>query len=72
MDNKCPKCGKKLSLFYIKQDCPECGCDLLYYDMEKKLEKDADKAEKEFEALDRFLAKFTKFLPKKKKNDEIQ
>ena len=24
--DKCPKCGKKLSLFYVKQTCKECGC----------------------------------------------
>ncbi len=72
MDNKCPKCGIKLSTFYIKQNCPECGCDLLFYGMEAQLEEDAAKAQEEFAALDRFLAKLTKFLPKKKKNDEIQ
>lgn len=57
MDNKCPKCGKKLSFWYIKQNCPECGCDLLYYDMDKRLEEDAVKAEAEFEALERLLGK---------------
>lgn len=57
MDNKCPKCGKKLSLFYIKQDCPECGCDLVYYDMEKRLQKDGERAEAEFAKLDEILTK---------------
>lgn len=57
MDNKCPKCGKKLSLFYIKQNCPECGCDLVYYDMESRLQKDGEKAEAEYAKLDEILAK---------------
>ncbi len=58
MNNKCPKCGKKLSVFYIKQNCSECGCDLLNYDREKKLEKDAERAEAEFALLDKLLSKF--------------
>ena len=67
MDNKCPKCGKKLSVWYIKQNCPGCGCDLLYYDMDKRLEEDAKKAEAEFEAVKRFTEKITpKFLKKNK------
>lgn len=70
MDNSCPKCGKKLSLFYIKQNCPDCGCNLVYYDMENRLEKDAEKAEAEFAAFDRFIDKvIPKFLKNKKKTD---
>ncbi len=56
--NKCPKCGKKISIFYIKQNCSECGCDLLNYNREASLEKDAEKAEAEFAKLDSILAKF--------------
>ncbi len=67
MENKCPKCSKKLSLFYIKQECPECGCDLLYYDMENRLAKDAEQAEEEFRRLDEILSKVKARLPKKKK-----
>ena len=26
MENKCPKCGRKLGIFDLKQNCPECGC----------------------------------------------
>ncbi len=66
MDNNCPKCGKKLSIFYIKQNCPDCGCDLLYYNMDKKLEEDSEKAEVEYEALYRFIARFK---IKKKQNE---
>ena len=66
--DKCPKCGKKLTVFNIKQNCPECGCDILYYDMDKRLEEDAIQAEKEFEALEKFLDKVTpKFIKNKKK-----
>ena len=55
--DKCPKCGKKLTVFNVKQNCPECGCDILNYDLEKRLEEDALQAEKEFEELEIFLAK---------------
>lgn len=65
--DKCPKCGKKLSMFYVKQNCPDCGCDLLYYDMDKRLEEDAAQAEKEFEALEKFLDKVTPSFIKKRK-----
>ena len=67
MNNKCPKCGNKFSLLYLKQNCPECGCDLLYYNMEENLEKDAEQAEKEFEALGKFLGKVTPAFIKNKK-----
>lgn len=41
MNNKCPKCGKKLSPFYLKENCPHCGVNLLYYKLEERLEADA-------------------------------
>ena len=65
MEKNCPKCGKKLSLFYIKETCSECGCNLMYYNMESRLEEDHLKAEAEFQKLDEIKAKLTKFLPKK-------
>ena len=66
--DKCPKCGKKLTIFNIKQECPGCGCDILYYDIEKRLEEDAIQAEKEFAELDKFLDKITpKFIKNRKK-----
>ncbi|MBE6785349.1 MAG: hypothetical protein E7538_03795 [Ruminococcaceae bacterium] len=58
MQSKCPKCGKKLSIFYIKQTCNECGCDLLNYNREAELEKDAEKAEAEFAMLEKVIGKF--------------
>lgn len=71
--DKCPKCGKKLTILNIKQECPSCGCDLLYYDIENRLEEDAKKAEAEFQQLASFLDKITpSFIKKRKnKNDEV-
>lgn len=68
MDNKCPKCGKKLSVFYLKENCPECGCNIMYYNMEERLEADAIKAEAEWakaeELLNKVKAPFIKFSGK--------
>lgn len=61
MENKCPKCSKKLSPLYLKETCPECGCNIMYYDMEKRLEKDAEKAEAEFQKVDELI---NKLIPK--------
>ncbi len=41
MNNKCPKCGEKLNPFYLKQNCPHCGVDILYYKLDERLEADA-------------------------------
>ena len=68
--DKCPKCGKKLSLFYVKQTCKECVCNILYYDMDKRLEEDAFQAEKEFESLEKFLDKVTPSFIKKRKESK--
>ena len=66
--DKCPKCGKKLTILNIKQECPECGCDILYYDIEKRLEEDAIQAEKELTELYKFLDKITpNFIKNRKK-----
>lgn len=70
MKNICPKCQKELSVFYIKQNCPACGCDLLYYDIENQLEKDAEKAEKEFQQVEILLGKVKAFFKRKKKVDK--
>lgn len=59
MVNKCPKCNEKLSMFYIKQNCPVCGCNLASYNIDKELEKDAEKAEAEFKKLNDFVSKIT-------------
>lgn len=57
MSNKCPKCGEKLSVFYLKQTCPKCGANLMYYDLDKRLEADHEKAMREQEAVDKFIYK---------------
>ena len=64
MEKKCPKCGKKLGLFYVKETCSECGCNLMYYNMAERLEEDHKKAEAEFQQLEEFLAKLKKILYK--------
>ena len=55
MSNKCPKCGEKLSPLYMKQTCPKCNTNLVYYDLENRLKADHEKAIKEQEAVDNVL-----------------
>ena len=59
---KCPKCGRKLTLFDWKPNCPECGVNLVYYGMEERLMDEADKAEAEHartqKKMDRLKAAF--------------
>ena len=53
--SNCPKCNEKLSPFYMKQNCPKCGTNLVYYDLDNRLQADHEKAIKEQEAVDRIL-----------------
>lgn len=53
--NTCPKCGQKLSPFYLKESCPFCGVNLLYYNMEERLKADEAQAKKEVDAVNSFL-----------------
>lgn len=55
MADKCPKCNCRLSAFYFKPKCPKCGINLMYYEMESRLESDAQRAQKEWDSLSRFL-----------------
>ena len=55
MSNKCPKCGEKLSPLYMKQNCPKCDTNLVYFDLENRLKADHEQAIKEQEAVDRVL-----------------
>lgn len=55
MSNKCPKCNEKLSPLYMKQTCPKCNTNLVYYDLDKRLASDHEKAMREQAAVDRVL-----------------
>lgn len=55
MSNKCPKCGAKLSPFYLKPNCPSCGVNIVQYGFDERLESDKIRAEKEWERFDSFL-----------------
>lgn len=55
MSNKCPKCGEKLSPLYMKQNCPKCDTNLVYYDLENRLKADHEQAIKEQETVDKIL-----------------
>lgn len=52
----CPKCGAKISKFDWSANCKKCGVNIMYYDMDKKLEADAERAEKEFAELYKMTA----------------
>lgn len=55
MSNKCPKCGAKLSPFYLKPNCPSCGVNIVQYGFDERLKSDKIRAEKEWERFDNFL-----------------
>lgn len=67
MERKCPKCGGKLGIFDLKPNCPHCGCSIMYYDMDKRLEEDSVKAEAEWQKLEATLDKITPAFIKKKR-----
>lgn len=53
--SKCPKCGAKISPLYMKENCPNCNINLLYYNLDKRLEEDEARAQKEYDAVNHFL-----------------
>lgn len=53
--SKCPKCGSKISPLYMKETCPSCQVNLLYYNLEQRLAEDEAKAKKEVDAVNRFV-----------------
>ena len=55
MSNRCPKCGAKLSPFYLKPNCPSCGVNIVQSGFDERLESDKIRAEKEWERFDNFL-----------------
>lgn len=44
---KCPNCGVKIGIFDWRPNCKECGVNLVYFDIEKRLLADSERAEKE-------------------------
>lgn len=58
----CPKCGYALRLTDWREECPQCGVNMMYYNKEAILLQDADRAEIEFALfqprLDRAKASF--------------
>ncbi len=59
---KCPKCGRRLTLFDWRPNCPDCGINLVYYGMQERLMDEADAAEAEHaktqKHIDRLKASF--------------
>lgn len=53
--SKCPKCNKEISPFYMKENCPYCNVNLLYYNLEQRLEADEAQANREYDAMERFF-----------------
>lgn len=58
----CPKCGKHLKMTDWKQYCPHCGGNIVIYDIQERLMKDADIAEVQYyhfqKKIDRLKASF--------------
>lgn len=48
MKPTCPKCGRTLHIWNWKQSCPSCGVNMIGYDLQSRLLRDADEAEAEF------------------------
>ena len=42
----CPRCGKHLSIWDIKAECPYCGVNIPNYNWEGRLDEDAENAKK--------------------------
>ena len=55
---KCPKCNRKLHIWNVKAECPDCGVNIANYDWENRLEQDAIEAEIAFAKLRESFKKF--------------
>lgn len=55
---RCPKCDRKLHIWNIKAECPDCGVNIANYDWENRLEQDAIEAEIAFAKLHETMRKF--------------
>lgn len=55
---RCPKCDRKLHIWNVKAECPDCGVNIANYDWENRLEQDAIEAEAAFAKLRDTMKKF--------------
>ncbi len=55
---RCPKCNRKLHIWNVKAECPDCGVNIANYDWENRLEQDAIEAEIAFAKLRETLRRF--------------
>ncbi len=55
---RCPKCDRKLHIWNIKAECPDCGVNIANYDWENRLEQDSIEAEAAFAKLHETMRKF--------------
>lgn len=53
--SNCPKCNAKIKATYLKPNCPNCGVNIVYYKLDEQLEADAKKAQKEVDAVNKFI-----------------
>lgn len=52
---KCPNCGRRLTVFDWRPNCPGCGVNLVYFGREERLMNEADAAEAEHAKLQKHL-----------------
>ncbi|MEE1138018.1 MAG: hypothetical protein U0M02_06030 [Acutalibacteraceae bacterium] len=55
---RCPKCNRKLHIWNVKAECPDCGVNIANYDWENRLEQDSIEAEAAFAKLHETMRKF--------------
>lgn len=55
---RCPKCNRKLHIWNVKAECPDCGVNIANYDWERRLEEDAVIAEEAFAKLHETMKRF--------------
>lgn len=54
--SECPKCKQKISLLYLKQNCPHCNVNLRFYNFEENFYRDAKRAELSSAKISIFIA----------------
>ena len=55
---RCPKCNRKLHIWNVKAECPDCGVNIANYDWERRLEEDSVAAETAFAKLHETMRRF--------------